>query len=77
MQWLQDQNQSNVDNLNHVRRETRKHFRAKKDEYLRAKIDEIETKSKISYVNKKILYNEKRNGLYSSPNIIRVIKSRR
>ena len=29
-----------------------------------------------SYINKK-LHNEKLNGLYSSPNIIRVIKSRR
>jgi hypothetical protein len=34
MQWLQDPNQSNLDNLNDVRRETRNN----KKEYLRAKI---------------------------------------
>jgi hypothetical protein len=39
MQWLQDPNRRNVDNLNHVRREARKHFRNKKNEYLRAKIN--------------------------------------
>jgi len=30
MQWLQDQNKSNVDNLNNVNREVSKHFRNKK-----------------------------------------------
>jgi len=39
MQWLQDQNQNNAYNLNHVRRESHKHFRTKKNEYLRAKIN--------------------------------------
>jgi len=29
MQWLQDQNKSNVDNLNNVNREVSKHFRNK------------------------------------------------
>ena len=33
MQLLQDPNQSNVDNLNNVRRDARRHFRNKK-EYL-------------------------------------------
>jgi hypothetical protein len=47
MQCLQDPNKSNVDNLNNVRRETRRHFRNKKKEYLQAKIDEIENKSEI------------------------------
>jgi len=32
MQWLQDPNQSNVDNLNNVRREASIHFRNKKKE---------------------------------------------
>jgi len=45
MQWLQDPNQSNLDNLNNVRRETSRRFRNKKKEYLRAKSDEIETNS--------------------------------
>jgi len=39
MQWLQDPNQSNVDNPNNVRRDANSHFRNKKKEYLKAKID--------------------------------------
>ena len=39
MKCLRDPNQSIVDNLNHVRREARKHLRYKNNEYLRAKID--------------------------------------
>jgi len=46
-QWLQDPNQSNVDNLNNVRHEARRHFSNKMKEYLKAKIDELETNSKI------------------------------
>ena len=30
MQWLQDPNQSNVDDINNVRRESNRHFRGKK-----------------------------------------------
>ena len=44
MQWVQDPSQSNVDNLNNVRHETSRHFRNKKKEYLKAKIEEPETK---------------------------------
>ena len=43
MQWEQDQNLSNVDNLNNVRREAGGHFRNKEKEYLKVKIDELET----------------------------------
>jgi len=50
MQWLQDPNQSNVDSLNNVRSEAKRHFRHKKKEYLKAKIDEFETKSKIKKI---------------------------
>jgi hypothetical protein len=46
MQWLQNPNQSNVDNLNNVRREASRQFRNKKMEYLKAKINELETNSK-------------------------------
>jgi hypothetical protein len=42
MQWTQDQSQNNVDNLNNVTR-----FRNKKKAYLIAKIEELETNSKI------------------------------
>ena len=31
MQWLQDPKQSNVDNLNNVRRKDSKHFREKRE----------------------------------------------
>ena len=49
MQWLQDQNQSNVDSLNNVRREASRHFR-NKNEYLKAEIDETETNCKIKNI---------------------------
>jgi hypothetical protein len=39
MLWLQDPNQSNVDNLNSVRHDASRHFRNKK-EYLKAIIDD-------------------------------------
>jgi hypothetical protein len=35
MQWVQDPRQSNVDNLNNVRRDTSRHFRNKKKLKLR------------------------------------------
>jgi len=47
VQWVQDPNQSNVYNLNTVIRYARKHFRNRKKEYLEAKIEELETNSKI------------------------------
>ena len=50
MHWLQDPNQSNVGNPNNVRREANRHFRNKKKEYLKAKIDELETISKIKNI---------------------------
>jgi hypothetical protein len=46
MQWLQDPNQTNVDNLNNARREAGRHFRNKKREYLKTEINELETNSK-------------------------------
>ena len=47
MQWVQDPNQSN---LRKVRREANKHFRKKEKEYLKSKIDELETNSKIKNI---------------------------
>ena len=47
MQLVQDPCQSNVDNLNSVRREVSRHFRNKKKEYLGAKIEELEANSMI------------------------------
>ena len=50
MQCVQDPSQSNVDNLNNVRHEVSRHFRNKKKAYLRAKIEELETNSKIKNI---------------------------
>jgi len=48
MQWLQDPNQSNVDNLRNVRYEASRCFRKNKKE--EANIDEFETNSKIKNI---------------------------
>ena len=50
MQQLYDPNQSNVDNLNSVRNEARRHFGNKKKEYLKAKFDELETNNKTKNI---------------------------
>ena len=50
MQWVQDPSQSNVDNLNIIKHEASKHFRNKTKEYLKTKIEEFETNSKIKNI---------------------------
>ena len=50
VQWVQDPSQSNVENLNNVRREASRHFRNKKKKYLKAKSEELETNSKIKNI---------------------------
>jgi len=50
LQWMQDPSQNNVDILNNVRHEVSRHFRGKKKAYLRAKIEEPETNSKIQNI---------------------------
>ena len=50
IQWLQDPDQSNVDNLNNARCEASRHFMNKKKEYLNAKIKQLETNSKIKNI---------------------------
>jgi hypothetical protein len=50
MQWVQDPNQSNVNNLDNGRREASRHCRNKKKEYMKATIDELETNSKIKNI---------------------------
>jgi len=47
---MQHPSQSNIENLNNVRREAGRHFRNKKKAYLKAKIEELETNSKIKNV---------------------------
>jgi hypothetical protein len=48
LQWLQDSSEINGDNLKHIRRETCRHFRNKKREYLKDKIDELATNSTVT-----------------------------
>ena len=50
MQWIEDPNQSNIDNLNNVKHEVNRHFRKQKEAHLRAKIEELETNSKIQNI---------------------------
>ena len=49
MQWIQDPSQSNVENLNKLRREFSR-FSRKKKAYLKAKIEELEINSKIQNI---------------------------
>jgi hypothetical protein len=46
LQWLQDPSEANEDNLSDVRWEASRHFRNKKREYLKDKINELESNSK-------------------------------
>jgi hypothetical protein len=50
IQWKQDPSQSNVDNLNNVRRDASRHFMNKKKAYLKSKFEEMETNSKINNI---------------------------
>jgi hypothetical protein len=50
MQWIQDPSQSNVDSLTNVRLAASRHFRNKKKDYLKAKIKELESNSKINNI---------------------------
>ena len=50
LQWIQDPSQSNVHILNNVKCEVRRHFRNKRKAYLRAKIEELETSSRIQNI---------------------------
>ena len=48
MQWIQDPSRSNVDNLNNIRRDASRTFRNKKKAYLKIKIEQLETNTKIN-----------------------------
>jgi hypothetical protein len=50
IEWIQDPSQSNVDNLNNVRRDASRRFRNKKKAYLKSQIEEMETNSKINNI---------------------------
>jgi len=72
MQWVHDPSQSNVDNLNNVSHDASRHFRNKKKSYLKAKIEELETNSKIK--NIRDLYrgiNDFKKGYHPRTNIVK------
>jgi hypothetical protein len=51
IQWLQNAKQSNVDNLNNVGHAASRHLRNKKEGMsLKAKFEELETKSMFKYI---------------------------
>jgi hypothetical protein len=50
LQWSQDPSEINGDNLNNVRHEASRHFRNKKREYLKGKINELATNSKTKNI---------------------------
>jgi hypothetical protein len=75
LQWLHDPSEINGDNLNNVRREASRHFRTKKREYLKDKINELSTNSKnknvrVLYrgINEFKRYYEPRNNLMQDEN---------
>jgi hypothetical protein len=72
LQWLQNSSEVNEENLSDVRREASRHFRNKKREYLKDKINELESNSK----NKNIrdLYrgiNEFKKGYQPRTNLVK------
>jgi hypothetical protein len=72
LQWLQNPSQVNRDNMDNVRREASRNFRTKKRQYLKNKINELETNNN----NKNIrdLYrglNEFKNGYQPRTNVIK------
>ena len=76
VQWIHDPSQSNVDDLNTVRRDNSRHFRNKKKVYLKAKIEELETNSKIKNISD--LYrgiNDFKKGYQPTTNIVKDDKS--
>jgi len=64
-----------IDNLNNVRRDASRHFRNKKNAYRKAKIEELETNSKIK--NIRDLYrgiNDFKKGYQPRTNIVKMTK---
>jgi hypothetical protein len=56
LQWLQDPSEINGGNLNNVRCEASRHFRNKKRQYMKDKMNELATnsKNKIRHLHKEI-----------------------
>jgi chemotaxis methyl-accepting protein methylase len=76
LQWLQDPSKINGNNLIKVRHEASMHFRNKKREYLKDKINELPMNSKIK--NIRDLYrgiNEFKKGYQHSLNVLNTWKN--
>ena len=74
MQWVQDTSQSNVNNLNNVRCEARVHSSNKKNVHLTAKVEELETNSKIKNIRDLYSYrgiNDFKKGYQPRCNIVK------
>jgi hypothetical protein len=72
LQWLQDPSVVNEDNLSNVRPEASRHFRNKQREYLKDKINELESNSKKK--NIKDMYwdtNEFKKGYQPRTNLVK------
>jgi hypothetical protein len=72
LQWLQDPSEVNEDNLSNVRRKASRHFRNKKEEYLKDKINKLELNSKNK--NMRDLYrdiNEFKKGYQPRTNLVK------
>jgi hypothetical protein len=72
MLWMQDPSQSNVENLNKVRRDASRRLRNKKKAYMEAKIEELETNKKKK--NVRDLYrgiNDFKKGYQPRTNIVK------
>jgi hypothetical protein len=72
LQWLQDPSEASEDNLNVIRREASRHFRKKEREYLKGKINELESNSKNK--NTRDLYrviNEFKKGYQPRTNLVK------
>jgi hypothetical protein len=71
LQWLQDPNEINGDNLNNVRNEANSHFRNKNRKYLKDRINEL---AKYSKNKNRDLYrgiNEFERGYQPRSNLVR------
>jgi hypothetical protein len=72
LQWLQDPSEANEDNLSDVRQEASRHFRNKKREYLKDRINKLESNSKNKNIRN--LYrgiNEFKKGCQPTTNLVK------
>ena len=75
MEWIHGPSQSIVANLNNVRHDTSRHFRNKHKAYLKAKIEELETNSKIKISETFIAINVFKKSCQNRTNIVKDGKS--